>query len=140
MVKNPPANAGDVGSIPGSGRSPGVGNGNPLQYSCLKNPMGRGAWQTTVLGVAKSWTQLRDYTMTTEFRCVRGSCSLGHLSCCTRRSLGQKPCNGQVRSHLRPHPDMSRHTHTQTHTLVPRHTHPNLYTESHTLWSIERPQ
>ena len=57
--KNPPANAGnprDVGSIPGSGRSPGEGNGSPLQYSCLRNPMDRGAWQATVDGVAKSWT------------------------------------------------------------------------------------
>ena len=53
MVKNPPANAGDVGLIPGSGRSPGEGNGNPLQYSCLENPMDRGAWQTTVNGVAR---------------------------------------------------------------------------------------
>ena len=50
---NPPANAGDVGSIPGSGRSPGEGNGNPLQYSCLGNPMDRGAWQTTVHEVTK---------------------------------------------------------------------------------------
>ena len=55
-VKNLPANAGDVGSIPGSGRSPGEGNGNWLQYSCLGNLMDRGAWQATVLGVAKSWT------------------------------------------------------------------------------------
>ena len=47
MVKNPPANAGDSGSIPGSGTSPGGGNGNPLQYSCLENPMDRGAWQAT---------------------------------------------------------------------------------------------
>ena len=44
MVKNPPANAGDMGAIPGSGRSPGVGNGNPLQDSCLENSMDRGAW------------------------------------------------------------------------------------------------
>ena len=44
VVKNPPANSGDVGSVPGSGRSPGEGNGNPLQYSCLRNPMDRGAW------------------------------------------------------------------------------------------------
>ena len=59
QVKNPPANAGntgDKGLIPGSGRSPGGGNGNPLQYSCLENPMDRGAWQATVHGVAKSWT------------------------------------------------------------------------------------
>ena len=47
-------NTGDPGSIPGSGRSPGKGNGNPLQYSCLENPMGRGAWQATVHGVAES--------------------------------------------------------------------------------------
>ena len=45
MVKNPSANAGDSGSIPGLGRSPGGGNGNPLQYSCLEDPMDRGAWQ-----------------------------------------------------------------------------------------------
>ena len=48
MVKNPPANAGDMGSIPGSGRSSGEGNGNSLQYSCLENPMDRGAWLTIV--------------------------------------------------------------------------------------------
>ena len=48
MVKNPPASAGDAGSIPGSGRCPGVGNGNPLQYSSLENPMDRGAWWATV--------------------------------------------------------------------------------------------
>ena len=53
MVKNPPANAGDVGSIPGWGRSPGGGNGNPFQYSCLVNPIDRGAWWATVHGVAK---------------------------------------------------------------------------------------
>ena len=53
VVKNPPANAGDAGSIPGSGRPPGGGNGNPLQYRCLGNPMDRGGWQATVHGVAK---------------------------------------------------------------------------------------
>ena len=59
VVKNPPANAGDsrdTGSIPGSGRSPGEGNGNPLQYSCLENPMDRGAWQATAYEVPKSRT------------------------------------------------------------------------------------
>ena len=50
-VNNPPANAGDSSSIPGWGRSPGEGNGNPLQYSCLGNPMDRGAWQAAVHGV-----------------------------------------------------------------------------------------
>ena len=49
-------NAGDPGSIPGLGRSPGEGNGNPLQYSCLENPMDRGAWLAIVHRVAKSWT------------------------------------------------------------------------------------
>ena len=62
-VGNPPANAGDTedaGSIPGSGRSLVEGNGNPLQYSCLENPMDRGAWQATVHGVTKSQTRLSD--------------------------------------------------------------------------------
>ena len=62
VVKNPPASAGDVrdpGSIPGLGRYPGGGHGNSLQYSCLENPMDRGAWQATVHRVAKSWTQLK---------------------------------------------------------------------------------
>ena len=58
MVKSPPGNAGDVGWIPGSGRFPGERNGNPLQYSCLENPMDRGAWWATVHGVTKSWTRL----------------------------------------------------------------------------------
>ena len=53
---------GDLGSIPGSGRSPGEGNGNPLQYPCLENPMDRGAWQATVHGVPKSRTRLSDFT------------------------------------------------------------------------------
>ena len=61
MVKNPPANAGntrDLSLISGPERYPGVGNGNPLQYSCLENSMDRGAWQATVHGVAKSQTPL----------------------------------------------------------------------------------
>ena len=56
VVKNSPANAGDVGLIPGLGRSPGGGNGNPLWNSCLENPTDRGAWWATVHGVAKSHT------------------------------------------------------------------------------------
>ena len=60
VVKNPPANAGDTGSIPGSERSPRVGVGSPLQYSCLENSMDRGACQTTAYGVTKSWTGLTD--------------------------------------------------------------------------------
>ena len=61
VVKTLPANAGDArdrGLLAGSGRSPAVGNGNPLQYTCLENPMDRGAWQATVYGVTKSWTRL----------------------------------------------------------------------------------
>ena len=54
--KESACNAGDLSSIPGFGRSPGEGNGNPLQYSCLENPMDRGAWQATVQRVEKSWT------------------------------------------------------------------------------------
>ena len=66
VVKNLPANEGDrknVGSIPGSGRSPGGGNGNPLQCSCLENPMDRGAWWATVHGVANSRTRLKQFNM-----------------------------------------------------------------------------
>ena len=65
VEKNPPANAGDIrdaGSVPGSGRSPGAGHGNPLQCSCLENPMGRGAWRAAVHRVAKSGTRLKRYS------------------------------------------------------------------------------
>ena len=55
-------NVGDPGLIPGLGKSPGEGNGNPLQYSCLENPMNRGAWRAAVHGVAKSQTRLSDFT------------------------------------------------------------------------------
>ena len=61
MVKNSLTNTGDTGDsslIPGLGKSPGRGNDNPLQYSCLRNPKNRGAWQTTVHGVIQSWIQL----------------------------------------------------------------------------------
>ena len=61
-VKASAPNAGDLGSIPGLGRSPGEGNGNPLQYSCLENPMDGGAWWATVHGVTKSHTRLSDFT------------------------------------------------------------------------------
>ena len=72
VVKNPPATAGDMDSIPGSRRFPGDGNGNPLQHSCLGNPMNRGAWRATVHGAAKGWTRLNMYT-----------CMLGHLLNCS---------------------------------------------------------
>ena len=67
VVKNLPASEGDkrdVSSSPGCGRSPGEGNGNPLQWSCLENPMDRGAWWATVRRVAKSWTQQSDWALT----------------------------------------------------------------------------
>ena len=76
-VKASAHNAGDLGLIPGLGRSPGEGNGNPLQYSCLENPMDGRAWWATVHGVAKSWTQLSNFTFTAKYFC----CSL--LSFCT---------------------------------------------------------
>ena len=66
MVYNLPANARDMGSIPGSGRSPGEGSGNPLQCSCLGNPMDRGVWQATVHGLQKS-----DITEVTEHACMQ---------------------------------------------------------------------
>ena len=67
LVKNPPANvrdARDVGLIPGSGRSPGEGNGNPIKNSCLRNPMDRGAWWATVHEITKSWIPLSTHTHT----------------------------------------------------------------------------
>ena len=89
MVKNLPANAGDACLIPGSGRSPGGGNGNPLQYFCLGNPMDRRAWRAIVRGVTKSWMQLSTHihkenhtSQITEFSASpwRGRCkSLGSL-------------------------------------------------------------
>ena len=75
MIKNLPANAGDVrdvGSISGSGRSPGGGLGNPLQFSCLENPMGRDSWWDTIHGVAKNQTQLNIHAChMTEIKSVR---------------------------------------------------------------------
>ena len=63
-------NAGDLGSIPGSGRSPGEGNGNPPQYSCLENPMDGGAWKAAVHGVAEGWTRLSGFTFTFHFHAL----------------------------------------------------------------------
>ena len=63
MLKNPLASEGDMGSSPGSGRSPRGGNGNPLQHSCLENSMDRGVWWATVPGVTKSQTRLSNFTL-----------------------------------------------------------------------------
>ena len=74
MVKNPPANAGDVrdsSSIPGSGRSPGGGNGTPLQYSCLENPMYRGAWWATVHGSHKELDTTEHLSITIIIFCLK---------------------------------------------------------------------
>ena len=86
VVKNLPVNAGDVrdaGSIPGSGRSPGGGHGNPLWYSCLENPMDRGAWQAILHRLVKSWIQLKWLSI--------HACILTADSCCcvaeTNRTL-----------------------------------------------------
>ena len=71
VVKNPPANTGDVrdvGLIPGLERSPGEENGNPFQYSCLENPMERGAWQATIHRVTKSWAQLKPLSTLAKYK------------------------------------------------------------------------
>ena len=80
MVKNLPANAGDVGLIPGSGRSPGVGNNNPFPYSCLENSMDRGAWRATAHGVEKSQTQFSNLTTTTNNIILLYICTASSLS------------------------------------------------------------
>ena len=74
-------NAGDPGSIPESGRSPGEGNGNPLQYSCLESPMDRGACWAAVHGTAKSWTRLSDFTFTFTRSNVQNSPSQASAIC-----------------------------------------------------------
>ena len=82
VVKSLPANAGDirdVGLIPGLGRSPGGGHGNPLQYSCLENPMDREAWQATVLGVTKE-SDMTEATLHAH-KLVYGSATLNGFVC-----------------------------------------------------------
>ena len=96
VVKNLPGNAGDTrdeGPIPGLGRSPGGGHGNPLQYSCLENSMGRGAWEATVHGVAKSWTRLSDFTFTFRFHASEKEMAT-HLSFLAWRIPGTREPGG----------------------------------------------
>ena len=69
-VKASACSAGHLGSIPGLGSSPGEGNGNPLQYSCLENPIDGGAWQAAVHEVTKSWTRLSNFTFTFHFHAL----------------------------------------------------------------------
>ena len=97
MVKNLPANAGfikDVGSIPRSGRSPGEGHCHPLQYSCLENPMDRGAWWATVHGIAKSWTQQKRLSMH-----ARTKTSLSLECVCKMMSVPRRGENMENRDH-----------------------------------------
>ena len=82
VVRNPPASAGDtrdLGLIPGLGRSPGVGNGNPFQYACLENSMDRGAWRTTVHGAAESQTRLSTAVAPDSSSSNHRSSRLGHI-------------------------------------------------------------
>ena len=100
-VKASASNVGDLGWIPRLGRSPGEGNGNPLQYSCLENPMDGGAWWATVHGVAKSRTQLSDFTF--HF--------LSHAICISYAHI------------LTTHPSFPLHHHPGLVTIVPHPTH-----------------
>ena len=101
MVKKSPANAGDAreGSlIPEWGRSPGEGDGNPLQYSYLGNPMDRGAWKATVQGVAKSWTWLCALTHTSYGRLLGKAWQQGKVCSADLSGCGKEPANaGDVR-------------------------------------------
>ena len=85
--KESTCSTGDIGSIPGSGRSPGGGHDNPLQYSCLENSMDRGAWQATVHRVAKSWAQLKRLNMNESVHTHKYTQGL------EQRVIGSEPCN-----------------------------------------------
>ena len=97
VIKNLPAKAWDVrhmGSIPGSGRSPGEGHGNPLQYSCLENPMDRGAWRATIHRVTKSQTQLKRLSTRAHASLRRPCQSIRagyHLLLAPQRDIGASP-------------------------------------------------
>ena len=97
-VKASACNAGDLGSIPGLGRSPGEGNGNPLQYSCLKNPMDGGTWWATVHGVAKSRTRLK--RLSSSSSSASGEEPVQETSETWVRSLGQEdPLEEEMATH-----------------------------------------
>ena len=96
MVKNPIAIAGDVrdaGLVPRLGRSPGGGHGNPLQYSCLENPMDRGAPRATVHRVAKSWTQLKQLSAHSHTRILLFSCNLWPMGFAGGSDGKESACN-----------------------------------------------
>ena len=92
VVKNPPANVGDSGSISGCGKSPREGNGNPLQYSCLGNPMDRGAWRATVRGVVRVRHDLVTKQQHQISHCIQ-ALHLLYPSLC-QWTLGSLPCPG----------------------------------------------
>ena len=95
VLTRSPAKAGDLGSVPGLGRSPGEGNGNPLQYSCLENPMDRGAWRATDHRVAQSKTQLRDSAHTRTSLLPRPATE-AELGTRTLTSFWQHQCGDRV--------------------------------------------
>ena len=98
VIKNLPANAeatGDVGSVPGLGRSSGEGNGNPLQYSCLRSSTDRGAWQATLHGVTKSWTRLSTHPLWELKLQRRQKNSRGRLKTGRVRARGQSQVDAQ---------------------------------------------
>ena len=119
MVKNLPASIGDVrvqGSIPGSGRSPGEGNGNPLWYSRLENPMDRGTWQATVHGVTKTWTQLSN-------KAQHSVLCVPHRRLDSSREMMDKKCTMHLGGVLDTHIHVHTHTHAHTHNHMQKFDH-----------------
>ena len=98
-VKESACDVGDLGLIPGLGRSPGGGNGNPLQYSCLGNPMDRRAWPATVQGVAKSWTRLKQLSTHVHAILHSSGTSLQKKEGVTRKLVGFKLIDRGVPRH-----------------------------------------
>ena len=110
MVKNLPANAEgarDVCFIPGLGRSPGIGNGNPFQCSCLEDSMDRGAWRATVHGVAKSRTPLSDFTFTFHFHALEKEMATHSSSLAWRIPWTEEPGGLQSMGSLRAAHDLA---------------------------------
>ena len=132
VVKNLPDNAGDVGSIPGSGRSPGRGNGNPLQYSCLDNFMDRGVLQATVPGVSKESDKTEQLNDSNKWSITFTNCEYYVVDLkLTQHCKATMPQESSLQlTRVCAHPN---HTHPSTHhTNIPSHTH----THTQTRWSI----
>ena len=123
VVKNLPANPGDSGLIPGSGRSPGEVNGNPLQFSCLGNSMDRGAWRAAVHGVPKSRTRLSGFTFTFHFHALEKEMAT-HSSVLAWRIPGTEEPSGlpSMGSHWVGH-DWSDLAGSRRHDWMAEHTH-----------------